>query len=170
MQKSRYTTLVKQLVQGQAALDTSACPKSPPACKKGAKTWQQDLREGTVQSSWVLHTYGIHKWPTNQVTASTQRLNVLPKGIHKISIKLIVTIHGLHSHVSVLLRSKMDKGVVLDFLHSFNWCVDWKSFLYLCLSSGEHQVTNIEDLHLYGKVKGERERGRERESEWVSYS
>ena len=74
--------------------------------------------------------------------------------------------------MSILLRSKMDESIVLDFLHPLNWCMDRKSFLYLCLSSGQHQVTNIKDLYLWttrekrkrGKERGgKRERERERE-------
>lgn len=49
----------------------------------------------------------------------------------------------------MLFGAKVDKGIVLDLLHSLHRCMSSESFLNLCLGGGEHQVTNIEYLHLW---------------------
>ena len=62
---------------------------------------------------------------------------------------MVPTIHRLHSHMSMLLGPKVNKSIVLDLLYSLNRSVDRKSLFYLSLTSSEHKVTNIENLHLY---------------------
>ena len=61
---------------------------------------------------------------------------------------LHLTIHGFHGAVSIFLGVEMHKSIISDLLDSFNSRMSRKRFFNLNLSSGQHQISYIEHLHL----------------------